>query len=96
MQCRIFIRGEVDLASAGNVLADIQRAISASDANLRVDCTHLTFIDSSGVRALVDAHSLLESKGRTLTIVNLAPGPQRVFEILGLTDLFNIERISAS
>jgi hypothetical protein len=55
-----------------------------------------TFIDSTGVRALVDARSLLESNGRTLTIVNLAPGPQRVFEILGLTDLFNIERISAS
>ena len=87
MECRLFVRGEIDLASAAALLADLQRAISASDADLIIDCKHLRFIDSTAVRVLVEAHRALERQGRHLTVVNIVGGPRRVFEDFGLTEL---------
>ena len=44
--CRYCLRGEVDVADAAEIRADLSRMISADGAHLVVDCTDSTFIDS--------------------------------------------------
>jgi anti-anti-sigma factor len=96
MERRICVGGEIDMASADALRAELQRAIEASsDAHLLLDCTHLTFLDSSGVRVLLDTHVALEAQGRHMLLVNLGEGPSRLFEVLGITDLLRVERSSA-
>jgi len=44
---RLRLCGEVYLATAPALLADLQRAIECSVANVVIDCTDLTFVDST-------------------------------------------------
>ena len=83
---RVLLRGECDMATAPALSADLQRAIAAGDADIDVDCTHLTFIDSAGVHALLQGRHALEAQGRQLHIVNMGR-ERRVFEVLGLADM---------
>jgi anti-anti-sigma factor len=52
-----------------------------------VDCTDLTFMDSSGMHVLEDARDALETQGREIHVVNVGRKPRRVFEVLGFTDM---------
>jgi len=93
-ETRYFLSGEIDLASAPRVRADLTYLIDLDGGHLLIDCSELTFIDSCGVAALLEAHSNLERNGRHIFLVNVQPGPGRVFDALGLSDLFRDERHS--
>ena len=84
---RYTLRGEVDLASAPGIRDDLRAIVSVSDSDVLIDCTHLTFIDSTGITVLLEAHRSLNEHGRELIIVNVQAGLRRTFEVLGLTDL---------
>jgi anti-sigma B factor antagonist len=94
---RFFLWGEADLASAPKILAALDQAIAISAAEcFVVDCTALTFIDSTGIRALIEGSEALQRQGRSMQVVNLKPGPRRVFDILGLLELFKVDGLIAS
>jgi len=94
-EIRYCLHGEIDLATAPQLRADLRRALEADGACLLVDCSRLTFIDSRGVGVLLEANAMLEAEGRHMLILNCHGGPRRVFEALRLTDLFRYERESA-
>ena len=89
---RYCLRGVVDLANVAEIRADLSRMISAGDAHLLVDCTHLTFIDSTGIAVLLEANQKLEAAGRHMLLFNVQRGPRRTFDGLGLTDLLRYDR----
>jgi anti-sigma B factor antagonist len=73
--------GELDLASSdrlAGLLADLP------DGTVVVDLAGLTFIDSSGIAALVAAKDRLESAGRELLLTRPQPNVDRVLEMTGL------------
>src|SRR5260370_1083061 len=77
---------------APQVQDDQARVIEQDGAHLLIDCTHLTFIDSTGIGVLLEANGTLEAAGRHMLIVNIPHGPRRVLETLGLTDLTRYDR----
>jgi len=83
--CRL--HGQLDAAMAPQVRLELRHAINSSGADLVVDCTDVSFIDSTGIAVLLEANRKLEADGRKMLIVNVSPVPRRVFEALGLTDL---------
>jgi anti-anti-sigma factor len=89
---RYCLRGVVDLANAAEIRADLSRMISSSDAHLLVDCTQLTFIDSTGIAVLLEANQRLEAAGRHMLVFNVQDGPRRTFDGLGLADLLRYDR----
>src|SRR3954452_3661601 len=86
------LHGDVDLATAPAARTDLQAFVALSTKHLLVDCTHLTFIDSTGIAVLLETHRDLEVEGRYMLICNVPSGPRRVFEILGLGDLLYYDR----
>ena len=56
-----------------------------------LDLASVTFIDSSGLRVLIDAHRRAEADGRVLVIVHPSPPVSRLFEISGLTNHLHVE-----
>jgi anti-sigma B factor antagonist len=48
---RLAVRGELDLGTA----ARLEQALAAADADMLLDLRALTFMDSTGVRALLEA-----------------------------------------
>jgi anti-anti-sigma factor len=91
---RITVPDEVDLDSAPGLRDDLSKAIVVDDAHLLVDCTHLRFVDSTGVAVLLEANAKLMNQGRHMRIVNVHGAPRKVFEALGLADLLDHEHDS--
>jgi anti-sigma B factor antagonist len=77
--------GEIDLDSAPILTAALHHAIHDGDGPIVIDLGDVTFIDSSGVNALVTA---LQSARARLRLRTLHPAVKRVLEFTALLDLF--------
>jgi len=87
---RIAPCGELDIASAPEFEAAIEDAISEHDTEIILDLRELTFMDSTGLRALAQTNARAEQDGFTLVIVRGPRQIERVLEISGLADLLPI------
>jgi anti-anti-sigma factor len=74
-------RGDVDLATVGEVRA----ACEAADGPLVLDLRRVKFLDTSGLRLVLELQRRAESRGTGFAVVQGAPRVQRLFEIAGLT-----------
>jgi anti-anti-sigma factor len=83
--------GEIDLETAGELHRRLLAAILASDGDLVVDASALDFIDSSGLGVLVDARTVLATRGRRMQMVAVPPIARRAIEILGLLELLGVD-----
>ena len=94
-ESRYVLRGEVDIAAVEQIRPDLMGVIARDRRHLLVDCSALTFIDSSGIAMLLEADRELETDGRHMLIVNVPEVPRRVFEVLALTNLLRYDRQTA-
>jgi anti-sigma B factor antagonist len=79
------LAGEFDLDSAAQFSAWANEAMNAAAALVVVDLATLTFIDSTGVAALLELHHRLSAAGRSLRVINVNQQPAGVFAMTGLT-----------
>src|SRR5690349_10709067 len=83
----IALRGELDLTGAPRIEEHVQSALLNGGGAFVLDLSELTFMDSTGVNALLRTRSLLGREGRDLVVV-CPPGPvRRVLEIIGVVDM---------
>jgi anti-sigma B factor antagonist len=76
-------RGEIDLATTDAVRVEIDAA--AAEAKLVVlDLRETTFIDSSGIRLIVEAAIDIEGRDGELVVVRGGAEVTRVFDLVGL------------
>lgn len=83
---RVRLAGELDLATVPEAEKAIAEARSEA-APLEVDLSGITFIDSSGLRLIVQIDAACRADGRDLV---LRPGPrgvQRVFDLAGVVGI---------
>jgi anti-anti-sigma factor len=83
----IELAGEWDLAHQAATADAIARVLDRRPACLVLDLSQLSFIDSTGMHALINAHKRCAAQATHLVII---PGPravQRVFEICNLTEV---------
>ena len=92
----IALNGECDL----KIFPDIDELLTSSCSNgfsgVRIDLRGLTFIDSSGLRALVIAKERADSHGMKLSLVPGPTGVLRVIELVGLLETLPFEGQSAA
>jgi anti-sigma B factor antagonist len=82
----VVLAGEFDLATVESVREALTRAITEPRQRLIVDLSGVTFIDSSGLHAILETQKLCRDAGRTLTI---RPGPPNVQQVFDLTNLLD-------
>jgi anti-sigma B factor antagonist len=80
----VSVIGEVDASNADRLRLAILDAASKHGAQVEVDLSGVTFIDSSGVRAIVDASVALDSSGSGLVLCHV---PRHVLRIMEITDV---------
>jgi anti-anti-sigma factor len=82
--------GEIDMATAG-ALRDCLAGIPAETATVIVDLSEVTFLDSTGLSALVGSWKRFTSAndGAELRLVVARPLIQRVLEVTGLDKVFS-------
>ena len=61
-----------------------------TDENLCLDLSGVEFIDSSGLRIIVNAHRAREAAGYRLELTRASEAVTRLLDITGLTDHLNI------
>jgi anti-sigma B factor antagonist len=87
----IRVAGDLDLTNALE-LQDVFLALLSDGARgLVIDCKELTFIDSTGLNALVSANRAANLQFGTVTIRNPSPMVVRLLQVTGLDRFLIIE-----
>jgi anti-anti-sigma factor len=92
----IRVAGELDLATSPKLQQACAAAIEPGPATLRLDMSEVTFLDSTGISVLVQAHKQLDAQGGTLVLHGLSDHARRVLEVAGLGAFFRVSDESAS
>jgi anti-anti-sigma factor len=85
-QVTVSLKGELDLSSVGKVEEELKRVEAEGPSLLVLDLSQLTFLDSTGLRAVVTADERARGDGRRLVIVRGPDAVQRVFSITRLEE----------
>jgi anti-sigma B factor antagonist len=75
--------GEIDAHTAPDLAAHLD-PLPAGDGDAVLDVAGIEFIDSSGLRVLIEAHQRAVAAGRRLVIQRPSASVRRLFEISGL------------
>ncbi len=86
----VSVVGEVDVATAPDLRHRLNEPIDDGSPLLVVDLLGVTFIDSTGLGALIEALKHAQSNDATMRIVVSEPRILKVFKITGLTEVFEI------
>ncbi len=86
----VFVYGEIDVLTAPRLHEVLHEVIAESPRSLLVDLANVTFVDSTGLGALVVAHRHLEERGGKLRLVSVPPPVAQVLEVTGLTNRFEV------
>lgn len=74
------LRGEIDLAT----IAYLEEAVAGLSGALVLDLEAVSFIDSSGVRWLLETRRRAQAEGRRVIVQTVSPAVKRVLEVSGL------------
>jgi anti-anti-sigma factor len=85
MEQRIVVKGELDLASAPDLLRRLDGAIEAAPGTVvQVDFQGVSFIDSTGLGVLVASRRRATGHGGDVRVLNPRDNVRFVFEVTGL------------
>jgi anti-sigma B factor antagonist len=93
---RLSLYGELDIAAAGRLDAELAEIERQSPAQIVLDLSHLTFLDSTGLRSIIAADARAKEEGRRVTLVQGPEVVRRVFAITGLEGRLEIVDDEAS
>lgn len=89
--CRIAVSGEIDLATAPSLRSTLMAVLDGpppSPALLQVDLAGVSFLDSTGIGALVGVRNHATTKACQMQLTGLQPAVRRVLTVTGLLDGF--------
>jgi anti-anti-sigma factor len=86
-EARVTMQGELDLDRADVVAGQLSALAAQGATTVVIDASGLSFIDSSGLRALLSARDQLAAAGASLQVINLSPAVERVLEMTGTREL---------
>jgi anti-sigma B factor antagonist len=87
----ISLAGELDLASARQLEECLTAVEREQPVRMVVDLERLEFIDSTGLRLLLQADARARERGCELVLRPGEPSVQRVFEVTGALDVLRFE-----
>ena len=88
-EVRVAPAGEVDLASAG-LLRERIGALHGERARLVLDLRDVSFMDSTGVRLMLDLAREATGEAWELSVINVPSAVHRVFELCGVLDALRL------
>jgi anti-anti-sigma factor len=80
----VAVAGEIDARTADKFRTAMTEALGVGVRWLIVDLAGVSFLDSSGIAALVNARNHAEAVGARLNVINCQPRVRRILEITGV------------
>ena len=84
----IVVEGEFELDSAETVRTTLGEHIDGGYLSVVLDIGGVTFMDSSGLRAAIEASKATTGRGLRFAMVPGPPAVQRIFAITGTAEMF--------
>ena len=84
------LKGEIDLHVSPSVTASLNAMIEKKPERLVVDLSDVTYIDSAGLAALIEAMQKVEAYGGKFLLAGLQETVRSIFEISRLDQVFQI------
>ena len=84
------LEGEIDLHVSPRVTAALRVLIEQKPARLVVDLSRVTYIDSSGLAALIEGMQNVEAYGGKFVLAGVQENVRPIFEIARLDQVFII------
>lgn len=78
---RVVPHGELDMATCPELERHLRELRDAGFDRVVLDLRELTFMDSSGLRAIIREDAAARAEGRTFSLVAGPPAVQRTFEV---------------
>ena len=86
---RIELAGELDVATAPELQRRADEVFNA-DGDVWLDCSALTFADSSGLNTLTRLAMALRAQERRLILTDVRPVVRQAMDVLQITELFEL------
>jgi anti-sigma B factor antagonist len=86
----VSVGGEIDVYTAPTLRQKLNEVLDRGTGNLCIDLGNVQFLDSTGLGVLVGAMKRINSREGQLVIVCDRPHILKVFEITGLSQVFEI------
>jgi anti-anti-sigma factor len=87
----VTVRGEIDFSNADEITHGIRHAVSDwSPERVQLDVKDATFIDSTGLGALIEGYRAAAARDCSFVVVNPSASFRRVLVVTGLSDLFGL------
>src|SRR4029077_12522524 len=84
------IEGEIDLANGQDLVCFLDRLVIECGQRVEVDLSAVSFMDSSGLQALLTAHQLTAARGSELFLIEPSPQVRRLLELTGCVNIFTV------
>lgn len=81
------LRGDIDVANIGTLEKRLLAAAGVADQRVDLDMSAVGFVDSTGIRGLIDVSRALDARGGRLRIVSASDSTHRILRLTGLADL---------
>ena len=85
---RIAPSGRVDTYTVPDLESVINAHLGAKRTRLVIDLSVVTYVSSSGLRALLSAQRRARGAGGDVVLCNMSPRIREIFEIVGFLNLF--------
>lgn len=89
------LAGELDLSTAPELTAAIDKLIAAGETRVLLDLTDLTFCDSTGMAVFVRGDNRAAADGGWLRLTGANGRVERVLQVTGLAEVLHDEPESA-
>ena len=87
----VLLRGDLDAITAPKLEETATQMLGDGARSLVLDCQHVTFIDSAGLRAMIDAHNRALAEGGTVTVRRPTAITFRLLQITALDTVLVVE-----
>ena len=80
--------GELDVDTADRFRASMDWVVALHPERVHLDCSGIRFVDSMGIRMMMQLTSSCRQKGIALTL-STSPEMQRLFDTIGVSEFFS-------
>jgi anti-sigma B factor antagonist len=85
------IWGDIDLANSTALSRELGRYCATTTGTVVIDCTNMTYLDSSGLQVLLDVQRQLDALARPVSLRHLNRACRNLFRLTGTEARFQIE-----
>lgn len=86
----LVVTGELDVSTSPRLKDAVDGALDGQGDELWLDLSALTFMDSTGARAITHAHDRAASLNSRLVVLCPRPAVRRVFDLMGLDQIMDV------